>query len=314
MRFVGLRYFALLLPLVACVPADDALGLGSVQFTFTASNHTKTGIYPGETSDSLPYRVDFDRVILGFRTMTVGKIGVPDTCSYRGRGALSDAVFRPLGPSPGLVQIFNGISPVTCPDVGVIFGSPTDITVVGPDATSADIIELAEGGYHAIVDATASVNDGSAPSTKIQLRFNPFSTSTRFGGCREATPAPDGKGTRILVGQRDQATVLFAAENLFREAISSSQPFRVRPFIQADERGDNDGVVTMSELDNLPLSAIPDGAFYQVPTSTTASNITGRFPSLGDFVRFLFRFTILFRSENGLCTGNEPGSDSEVDQ
>ena len=293
-----------LLGLAACVPADEALGLGSVQFTFTASTHAKTGIYSGESRDL--YRVDFDRVILGFKTMTAGKLGAPNTCSYRGRGAVSDAVFRPLGDKPGLVQTFNGLSPIECPDVGVIFGAPTDATVPDANATSADLVELAEGGLHAIVDATASLDDGFTPTTQIQLRFNPITTSTRFGGCREAT-----RGTRILTGKRDQATVYFAPENLFREAISSTVPFRVRPFIQADERGDADGIVTMTELDNLPLAAIPDGDFYQIPSSTTANNVTGRFPSLGDFVRFLFRFTLLFRTENGLCTGNEPGTESE---
>lgn len=286
--------------LSACVPADEALGLGSVQFTVTASNRTKAGIYPGESRDG--YRVDFDRVVLGFRTMTVGKVGAPDTCSYRGRGAANDAVFRPLGPSPGLVQTFNGLSPVECPDVGAIFGLPTNATVLDANATSADLVELAERGLHAIIDATATPSDGSGP-LGIRLRFRPQTTSTRFGGCHEAT-----RGTRILEGKRDQVTVYFAAENLFREAISSTVPFRIAPFAQADARGDADGVATMDEIDDLPLSAIPSGDFYQVPVSTTANNVAGAYPSLGDFVRFLFRFTLLYRTENGLCTGNEPGS------
>jgi hypothetical protein len=305
------------LVVAACVPADEALGLGSVQFTFTASSHTKNDIYPGETqgpNDGGGYRVHFDRVILSFRTMTVGKLGAPDTCSYRGRGAVSDAVFRPLGAKTGLVQTFNGMSPVECPDVGVIFDAPTDTTVVDANATPQDLIELAQGGLHAIIDVTATPTD-ELPSnpiavptrpTKIQLRFNPITTSTRFGGCREAT-----RGTRIRQGNRDEATVYFAAENLFRGAISSTYPFRIRPFIQADERGNGDGVATMEEVDNMPLSAIPDNDLYQVPSSTSANNVQGRFPSLGDFVRFLFRFTLLYRTENGLCTGNEPGSDSE---
>jgi hypothetical protein len=198
------------------------------------------------------------------------------------------------------------MSPVECPDVGVIFDAPTDATVVDANATPADLVELARGGLHAIIDATATPADNLAPPTKIQLRFNPITTSTRFGGCREAT-----RGTRILEGKRDEATVYFAAENLFRGAISSTYQFRIRPFVQADERGNGDGVATMDELDDMPLSAIPDNDLYQVPSSTTANNVQGRFPSLGDVVRFLFRFTLLYRTENGLCTGNEPGSDAE---
>lgn len=306
-RLGDLARTGLVLAFVACVPTDEALGLGSVQFTFTASTQTKSDVY--DTTDH--YRLHFDRVILSLRTMTVGKIGAPDTCSYRGRGAVSNAVFSPLGPAPGLVQTFNGISPVECPDVGAIFSAPTDVTVVDANATSKDLVELAQSGLHALVDVTATPVDGFTPPTSIRLRFHPATTATRFGGCRAATGTGgvDGRGTRILEGERDEATVFFAAENLFRDALTSRAALRARPFVQADELGDNDGVATMAELDQLPLTAIREGEFYRVPTSATSSNVAGAFPSLGDFVRFLFRYTLLFRSEFGLCSGNEPGTE-----
>lgn len=297
--------------LAACVPADEAVGLGSVQFTFTASTQTKGGIatlFPSTDG----YRVTFDRIVLGFKTMTVGKIGVPDTCSYRGRGGVSDAVFSPIGAAPGLVQTFNGIAPVECPDVGVIFGVPENATVVDANATSSELVELAQNGLHALVDATATplYDDAEAP-TKIQLRFNPVTTATRFGGCSDATVRGQvpTRGTRIRVGERDEATVFFAAENLFLQEVGSGTGFRVKPFLQADRIGDGDGVVTMEELDRLPLTAIPDHQNYQVPVSATSNNIAGAYASLGDFVRFLFRFTVLFRSEYGTCVGNEPGTE-----
>lgn len=288
--------------LAACVPADDAVGLGSVQFTFTASSQTRGGIAVLRPSAD-GYRLTFDRVVLGFKTMTVGKIGAPDTCSYRGRGGVSDAVFSPIGATPGLVQTFNGIAPVSCPDVGVIFGIPDNGTVVDANATSDELVELAEDGLHALVDATATPVGADHTSTKIQLRFNPTTTSTRFGGCRA-----DTRGTRILVGKRDEATVIFAAENLFRSVISASGDIRILPFLLADSAGNRDGIVTMDEIDRLPLSSL-GSLSYQVPLSATATNVAGAYPSLGDFVRFLFRFTVLFRTEQGECVGNEPGSE-----
>ena len=58
----------------------------------------------------------------------------------------------------------------------------------------------------------------------------------------------------------------------------------------------------MEELDTLPLSRLQGlGDFYQLPDGTTAG-------SFGDFVRVLFRFAFLYRSE-GLCVGNEPGTE-----
>ena len=105
--------------LAACVPADEAVGLGSVQFTFKVSVQTQEGVTETETLDRWALR--FDRVVLGFKTMTLGRIGDTDICSFRGRGARSDVVFDPR---LGVVQTFNGIQPAECPDVGIIFGPP----------------------------------------------------------------------------------------------------------------------------------------------------------------------------------------------
>ena len=98
------------------------------------------------------------------------------------------------------------------------------------------------------------------------------------------------------------AAVRFAAENLCREALSTSAGLRIEPFAKADLDGNADDVVTMDELDELRLSRLGQWDFYQLPNGTTAG-------SFGDFVRVLFRFSFLYRSE-GLCLGNEPGTES----
>lgn len=284
-----------------CVPADESLGLGSVQFTFISSQRTQEGLIADETEDN--WALKFDRVILGFKTMTIGKIGVPDLCSYRGRGAVSNVVFDPR---PGLVQTFNGISPVDCPDVGVIFGTPDNATTLTPGVTSQDLIDLLTGtAAHGIVEATAT-GESLDPDTfefkprtvKIKLRFQTDLTSTRFGGCREAS-----RGIRILSNKREDVIVRFAAENLFRDAVSTSSPLRVNAFAQADAQGNNDGIVTMDELEELRLTSIGGGT-YQLPNGT-------RNGSMADYVRALFRFTLMFRTEIGLCVGNEPGSNED---
>ncbi len=282
----------------ACVPADEAVGLGSVQFTFTVSTQTREGVDPTGTFDG--WSVRFDRIVLGFKTMTVGEIGVADVCSYRGRGADADVIFDPRA---GLVQTFNGIQPVTCPDVGIIFGPPDNATTPGNGVTSRELVELASGSpAHAIVEATAERERliGGSPNVttlRILLRFDSLRTSTRFGGCREAT-----RGVRILEGRRDEVSVRFAAEHLFRNAISPTAKLRVDPFAESDR--DGNGIVTMAELDDLPLPFVAGmfGDFYQLPDGT-------RNGSFADYIRALFRFTVMFRTEDGLCVGNEPGSE-----
>lgn len=286
------------LALVACVPADEALGLGGVQFTFAVSLRTREGVTAAETADG--WSIRFDRVVLGFKTMTIGKVGETNVCSYRGRGETSDVVFDPRF---GVVQSFNGIEPVECPDVGLIFGAPSNETTLGNGASSRDLVELASGvPAHGIVEATVRREQGLSsrpnPSTyRILLRFDSERTSTRFGGCRAAA-----RGVRILEGRRDDVPVWFAAEHLFRDAISSTAKLRVQPFVRADAFGNDDHVVTMGELDQIPLSSVFDSEFYQLSDGTTAA-------SFGDYVRELFRFTIMYRTEDGLCVGNEPGSE-----
>jgi hypothetical protein len=279
--------------IAACVPADEALRLGSVQFTFEASERTLNGVFRSETVDGWALR--FDRIQLGFKTMTIGKVGVPDTCSFRGRGVLSDVVFDPRA---GIVQTFNGIEPIECPDVGIIFGPPGNETTPGAGSTSKDLVELATGEpAHAIVETIATEEDpfSSNPRTlRILLRFDSMRTSTRFGGCRAAR-----RGVLVYEGQRDRASVRFAAEHLFRESISPDAVLRVDPFAQAD--ADGDGIVTMDEIDSLRLSRI-GGGDYKLPNGSSVG-------SFGDYVRALFRFAIMFRNEDGVCVGNEPGSE-----
>lgn len=286
---------AALIATAACVPADEAGGLGSVQFSFGATEKTEGGISDEETSDG--WSLHFDRVVLGFKTMTIGKIGVSDICAYRGRGATSDVVFDPR---IGIVQSFNGIQPAECPDVGIIFGPPGPETTLAGGATSKDLVDLATGvPAHAIVDVTAErrpVSASSAPRTlHIHLRFDSTRTATRFGGCRAAT-----RGVTIFPGERDRATVRFAAEHLFRDAISPDAALRVDPFRLADT--DMDGVVTMADLENLSLnSSLLFGDGYRLPNSSRGT--------FADYVRVLFRFAITFRTDSGVCIGNEPGTD-----
>lgn len=276
----------------SCVPADEALPLGSVQFRLGVSRDTAEGAYVSGALGGWTLR--FDRVLLGFKTMTLAGLDDPDACSYRGRGASSDVLFDPRR---GLVQTFNGIRPTECPDVGVIFGPPGDVTTLGEGVTSADLVELARGRpAHAIVEATAQGEDvaSARDAVTIKLRFASDATATRFGGCRSAY-----EGVRVVAEQREDVAVRFAAEDLFREAISRSAALNLQPFVQADFAwGDDDGVVTMDELDAMPLSTAP-GVGYQLPDGT-------RRGTFGDYVRALFRFTLTFRDDGGYCVGSEP--------
>lgn len=296
---------AALVALAACVGTDDSPGFGSVQYTFVKSAAALDGLV---TADD--YRLTIDRFVLGFKTMTVGKIGTPDVCSYRGRGAASNVVFDL---DHGVVQTFNGVSPVLCPDVGMIFGLVDNDTTPFDGTPSSELVELAEGGYHALLDATVTAGigdsfEGGPPipgaSWKIQLRFDPVYTSSRFGGCKGSVAGQVTRGVQIREDARQTLSVVVAPENFFREGISTGVDFRAAPFVQADEQGNDDGVVTMAEVDKLALVDI-DGNDYSLPPEEGI--VKGLYPTLGDFVRYLFRFTMRYETEDGECVGNPPG-------
>lgn len=275
---------------VACVPADEAVPLGSVAFTMTASPLTLQGIGPATFVEGWELR--FDRVLLSFKTMTVGKIGDPERCAYRGRGATSDVVFDPRR---GLLQTFNGIAPTDCPDVGIVLGPPGDATVPAAGASPEDLLELAAGTpAHVIVEGEAK---RAERSYRLALRFDSVRAATEFGGCRTAT----ARGVRILPDERQRVTVAFAAEALFRESISVSAALRFAPFVEADADGDGDGVITMFDLDSVRLASVAAAsALYQLPDGTTRG-------TFGDYVRAQLRFAFQF-GDRGQCVGNERGA------
>lgn len=288
---------AVLALVAACVPADEALPLGSAQFTVTARGSPRT---LGEDVVVDQWSIHVDRFLLSFRTMTIVNLTSSDQCSYRGRGALTNVVFD--GTSGSVVQAFNGIKPGDCPDVGMRLGPPDDRSVPGEGATGADVLELLNGRpAHAIFEATAILKarppfQPQDQTLRFKLRFDSARTASSFGGCRDAI-----RGARIRPEARYAVFVSLAAEAFFRDAISGIAQLRVQPYVDADRLGNDDGVVTMDELDAMPLASA-GGPFYQLPDGS-------RHGSFGDYVRAQFMFAVKY-GDGGLCTGIAPGTET----
>jgi hypothetical protein len=270
----------------ACVPPDDALPLGGVAFELRTSRLTRQGIPSLMVQDGWTIRIA--RALLSYKTVTIGRVDAPSVCAYRGRAAQANAVFDAQS---GVVQSFNGVLPDVCPDVGLVFGPPDGETVPVAGATGEDILELAAGSpAHALVVAVATRAD---ETYRVVLRFDTARTSSRLAGCRAGAL----RGVRIVPNEREQVPIAFAADAFFRESLSSSGSLRFAPFVDADR--DADHVVTMAELDALPLSA----AWFHSDTYPRAG-----FSSFGDYLRAQFKSAFFFR-ESGTCTGKDPGDD-----
>ena len=280
----------------ACVPADEALPLGAAQFTITGRGSPRT--FPDDRVVD-GWSIHIDRFVLSFHTMTIVNLKDSSQCAYRGRGAKTNVVFE--GTEGAVVQAFNGLKPGDCPDVGMRLGPPDDQSIPGEGATAADLVALASGTpAHALLEATA-VRKAQPPFTTedekmhVSLRFDSVRTASSFGGCRDAI-----RGARIRPGARYGVFVAVAAEAFFRDAISSNAQLRFDPFADADRRGNDDGIVTMAELDDLPLFAA-GGPFYTLPNGSRSG-------SFGDYVRAQFMFAVNY-GEGGLCNGVVPGTE-----
>jgi hypothetical protein len=279
----------------ACVPADEALPLGSAEFMITTRGSPRT-LLPDRVADGWTLHVD--RFLVSFKTMTIVNLANSDQCAYRGRGASTNLVFE--GTEGTAIQAFNGIKPGACPDVGMRLGPPDDRTVVGEGARPEDLVALAKGSpAHALLEVTATPPVWLGSTQKVMhvvLRFETATTSSAFGGCRDAV-----RGARIRPNARDGIFVEFAAEAFFRDAISRSAQLRFSPFVAADQGGNDDGTVTMDELDALPLSsALSFGGFYELPNGT-------RTGSFGGYVRAQFELAVNF-GDGGVCNGLDPGT------
>lgn len=288
---------ALSLVAPACVPADEALPLGSAQFTVTGRGSPRT---LSEVMVSDGWSIHVDRFVLSFQSMTIVNLQDSEQCAYRGRGAQVNTVFD--GVSGSVVQAFNGIKPGDCPDVGMRLRPPDDLFVVGEGATTADLVSLASGRpAHALFEATATrkARDEGAKDEvlRISLRFDTDRTASSFGGCRDAI-----RGARIRPEARHAIFVAFAAEAFFRDAIAPNARLRLQPFVVADAVSNDDGLVTMDELDEVPLASV-GGQFYQLPNGRRSG-------SFGDYVRAQFRFAVEF-GNGGSCSGIEPGTETE---
>jgi hypothetical protein len=301
-RLFRIALTALALAVVAsCVPADGALPTGSAEFTIFSKDEDQFIRADRFADRSRRWDLRIDRLIASFKTITIGEVGVPERCSYRGRGARGNVIFDL---ARGNIQTFNGIQPGDCPDVGIVFGLPDLGTTLGAGMTIDDIgAMLVSPSSHFILEASATPaprpNDDPTLPYRIFLRFDTARTTTTYGGCRDTK-----RGVRILPEAREHSDMIFRAEALFREIISPGGNLRLEPFAAADDDANGDHVITMEELDRQSLATtrrvagVGDSS-YVLPDGVLSG-------SLGDFVRAQLRFVFQF-NDGGVCNGNPPG-------
>jgi hypothetical protein len=181
------------------------------------------------------------------------------------------------------------------PNVSYQVGPITDDAKPGDLATASDVALLQTDQASVHVEGTATSPTG------IQKYFNwGFSPATLFEGCHGMQDGKEVEGVLVTNGGSQVVELTVHGDHLFYDDLQSEEGGpRFQAYADAD--ANQDGEVTLSEMDSVPLYAIPP---QQGPYGTGA---LGNVNSLGQYVRTLARTIGHYRGE-GSCNSREIGS------
>ena len=290
----------------ACLPNDTRPPPGAVFVTVSSDGVAADGIPASETLDG--WSISFDKVLV-----VLGGISLDgDGCDTYSEAAYT-RLFDMKTSEPRKVSVSYALG--QC-EFRFRAASPNADTIVTEGATESDKSMMRTPASDAFTEqAGISIyvrGHGSLGDTTKQFEW-PFRYRARYEKCAES---PDGGGADNLnlttnktqnVNLEVRAGVLF--EN-HRDPDRGQPRFQV--FADADTiYGNNDGQITLSELDHIPLSeagfmdlddfhGIDAGSVMRLHHHADASG-TGE-PSLEDYV-YLVLFPAMIKYErDGICT------------
>ena len=258
------RATALALAVAACVPADEALPLGSAEFTVTGRGSPRTLLDDASTGGrstrplSPLVQDDDDREPDELRAVRVPRSWREDERRLRGHGGQRGAGLQ----RHQARRVSRRRDPARP-------AGRSNRARRGRD--SRDLLALASGRpAHALLEATAvrrrARGQVEEETLHVRLRFDTERSAASFGGCRDAI-----RGTRIRPGAR------MPSSSRSRPRPSFAMPFRAmrlplrRRSSDADRFGDDDGTVTMDELDALPAGRSRAGRAISSRTARRAA-------------------------------------------
>jgi hypothetical protein len=104
-------------------------------------------------------------------------------------------------------------------------------------------------------DGISAIVEGTATRAGASVGFHwQFRGSIRYEGCKLVVNGQDFSGTDFTSNQAQTYDIRVELERLFRDDLKSSARLRFDPFAGAD--ADRDGLVTLDELDQVPLSEL----------------------------------------------------------
>ena len=246
--------------LCGCIPDDTSARRGGVVV------HAKAGVTTmrGALLSDDGYRVDIDHV---FVHIGYARLSEEEPTSKRGGCDLVADGTILFDLRAGVVDLVGrrASEGVTC-RIGIEhYGYP--FVTFGPGISRSLLDELvkdsiANGSLSSSIpnlriEGSAYAPDGTSKKIRVQFVVS-LGESTQFPGGLEQLPWIDSVTVAIPGDNAAHASFDYVIEHLFMATLGQPGPTHVAPWFLADSRGDNDGIITASDLDKLALREIPE--------------------------------------------------------
>ncbi|MGC4066455.1 MAG: hypothetical protein QM784_17845 [Polyangiaceae bacterium] len=178
------------------------------------------------------------------------------------------------------------------PNLSYQIGPITEDAKPGDLATVDDVTLLQSNQASVHVEGTATSPTGAQKT----FRWS-FSPATLFQGCHGMQDGKEVEGVLVTNGGVQEVELTVHGDHLFYDDLQSEEGGpRFQAYADADKN--DDGEVTLTEMDDVPLYTIP------IEKGTYGTGALGNVDTLGQYVRTLARTIGHYRGE-GSCNSKE---------
>jgi hypothetical protein len=271
-----------------CLPEDTRPPPSSVLVTATADEAAQTGIRSASTEDG--WDISYDRLLLA-----LGRVQLAGS----GCNTYSDATYiRLLNlQQPGSQKVSESYALGQC-DLSFGISVLADDSPLGADVSAPDLTFMRTVDTDDFVDSEAMTAyvEGRAVKQSVTKRFAwAFRGRFAFSACSSATlpqtfTLPQSGAQTIDLRIRGEA--------LFQDQLDTAAPhLRFDALADADGKsGNNDGQITLDELDQVPLTSLSSLGYAAVERGTRP------WQTLGDYLYFGAFPSMVSFGDGGTCT------------
>jgi hypothetical protein len=280
---VGLAW--LTLGVVGCNSADN--GKGTVTFTTWGESYIEDGLPSDAFLDG--WSVKYSRFLLVYNHVTIADDD-GDVVARLEHPLVFDMTQKAKG-APKTLASFE-LEAKAWPNVSYQVGPITDDAKPG-DLATADDVELLQSDEASVhVEGTATSPDN------VKKTFSwSFAPATWFEDCHGVQDGKDVEGVLVTNGGSEEVELTVHGDHFFYDDLQGEEAGpRFQAYADAD--ANEDGEVTLEEMDEVPLYTIP------IDKGTYGTGALGNVDTLGQYVRTLARTIGHYRGE-GSCSSKE---------